>query len=173
MHGQIMNFLRGRKDRHPEHFAPGVRVLDLGSRNINGSARELFDRPSFYLGIDCHDGPGVDVVGVVHEVLESRHTDLVDVVVSTEMLEHDPFWEQTMQAAVPLLRPGGLFLLSCASRRRPAHHLEDSPVPGYYGGLDPDDLLPVLDRLTMWTSLEGWRVRNDLDTLIAGVVGDG
>jgi len=173
MHGQIMGFLQGRKEHHPGHFVPGVRVLELGSRDINGSPRQLFDRPGFYLGIDCHGGPGVDVVGVVHEVLASRKLDLLDVVVSTEMLEHDPYWQQTLQAAVPLLRPGGLFMLSCASRCRPAHHLEDSPVPGHYGGLDPADLLPVLEPMHLWTSLEGWLVRNDLDTLVAGVVGDG
>lgn len=171
MHGQVMQFLHRQLQLSPEHAQPGQRVLELGSRDINGSPRQCFPRPAFYLGIDCHAGPGVDAVGVVHQVLEARSLELVDVVVSTEMLEHDPYWEQTLASSVALLKPGGLFLLSCASPKRGAHHLEDSPIPGHYQGLGPADLLPVLQPLALWTRLEAWTARNDLDTFVAGVVG--
>ena len=171
MHGQVMSFLKAELQRSPQHALPGVRVLELGSRDINGSPRSCFPAPAYYLGIDCHSGPGVDVVGVVHEILNSRSCEPFVVVVSTEMLEHDPFWTQTLCASVSLLKPGGLFLLSCASRKRGAHHLEDSPVPGHYQGLNPEDLLPVLHRLALWESLDGWTARGDLDTFICGKVG--
>jgi SAM-dependent methyltransferase len=93
----------------------------------------------------------------------------VDVVVSTEMLEHDPFWQQTLQAAAAHLRPGGLLAFSCASRARPEHHLEDSPTPGYYGGRDPDEMLEVLRKECEWSSLHGRLERNGLDTFVWGV----
>ena len=39
-----------------------ARVVEVGSRDINGSIRELVDADT-YVGIDLEEGPGVDVVG--------------------------------------------------------------------------------------------------------------
>lgn len=178
MHGSIMNWLRGHADRMPGHFKDGARVLELGSRNINGSPRDVFGErgidPAYYLGVDANGGAGVDVAGVAHEVVPEhaiKKMGCFDIVISTEMLEHDPYWEQTLQLCARALRPGGVLLLSCASSRRKPHNLDDSPVPGHYRGLDPDDLVPVLEATGPWLSLRGARDRNDLDTLIEGVRG--
>lgn len=169
MHQSVQNFLGNIAKRRPAFFAAGARVLELGSRDINGTPRHLFPQPALYVGIDCHGGPGVDVVGVVHEVLPLLPPGEVDVVVSTEMLEHDPFWRETLRAAVGRLRPGGLFALTCAARRRAAHNLEDSPTPGHYQGLDPADMLPVLRQLCEWEELNGALDRAGLDSTVWGV----
>ena len=43
----------------------GIRVIELGSRNVNGSVRPLLQeklKPEFYVGVDAMPGPDVDVV---------------------------------------------------------------------------------------------------------------
>jgi len=167
MHSTVMDWLQSLRIANPALFAPGARVLEYGSRDINGSPRRMFPAPAYYLGIDAYAGAGVDIVGIAHE-----HPPVggpVDVVVSTEMLEHDPYWERTLQAAVEHLRPGGLLAFSCASRARPEHHLEDSPTPGYYGGRNPEEMLQVLRAACEWASLEGKLERSGLDTFVWGI----
>lgn len=162
MHGTVMEYLRKIKARYPEHFKGGV-VLEYGSRDINGTPRPLFDSPEKYVGIDCHEGAGVDWVGICHEYTEMEEGSC-DVVVSTEMLEHDPYVEETVAAAWKMLKPGGIFLGTCAGRLRGAHHLEDSPVPGYYGGVDPEDIKASLAHNGEWSLIEASFVRGKLDT---------
>lgn len=169
MHRQVSDWLQARLREHPEHAGPGQRVLELGSRNINGTPRSGWPAGTWWLGIDAHAGRDVDVVGVAHEQIPEHVQEPVDVVVTTEMLEHDPFWRDTLQAAVEVLRPGGLFLLSCASTRRAPHHLEDSPVPGHYEGLDAAPIVERLRELCSWQQLQGEELRNGLDTFVVGV----
>ena len=44
-----------------------------------------------------------------------------DVVISCEVMEHNPFWPETMANMIRLLRPGGLMVMSCASVGRKEH----------------------------------------------------
>lgn len=169
MHRQVSDWLQARVREHPQHAGQGASVLELGSRNINGSPRTQWPAGTRWLGIDAHAGRDVDVVGVAHEQIPVHVEGAVDVVVTTEMLEHDPFWQRTLEAAVQVLRPGGLLLLSCASKRRSPHHLEDSPVPGHYEGLDPDPIVAHLRTLCEWENLHGEALRNGLDTFVHGV----
>jgi hypothetical protein len=40
-----------------------VRVLDVGSYDVNGSYRHLFDKSKYhYTGLDMEEGPNVDIV---------------------------------------------------------------------------------------------------------------
>jgi SAM-dependent methyltransferase len=170
MHRQVTDWLHARLREHPGHAGPGQRVLELGSRNINGTPRSCWPAGTWWLGIDAHAGRDVDVVGVAHEQIPLHIDAPVDVMVTTEMLEHDPFWQATLREAVRVLRPGGLLLLSCASTRRAPHHLDDSPVPGHYEGLDPDTIVAHLHSLGSWRSLHGEALRNGLDTFVVGVL---
>ena len=167
MHGTVMKFISLARESHPAHFAPGVRVLEFGSLNINGSPRELFTDPGEYIGIDCHGGRGVDVVGICHEF--EHDVGEFDVVISTEMLEHDPYWEKTLKHASDMLRVGGLLVLTCASPARPEHNLEDSPIPGYYGGLGVSDVQVVLESACAWNTLEVRLDRWDFDLIVHGI----
>lgn len=83
-------------------------VLEVGSYDQNGSVRSLF--PGHYLGIDVRDGPGVDVAIPIDQVPTFC---AVDVVVSTETLEHDPRPWQTVAHMARLLLPGGHLVLTC------------------------------------------------------------
>lgn len=100
-----------------EHDLADRRVLEVGSRDINGTVRPLFRGE--YVGVDMLPGPGVDMVvepGVLPFPQES-----FDAVVTTEMLEHDPFFWRTMQDMTRVLAPGGLLVLTTRGIGFPYH----------------------------------------------------
>ena len=74
--------------------------------------RPLFDGVRNYTGIDALPGPGVDLVLNAHQLTANVKRNSFDVVVSTEMLEHDDrFWESvTLMGRV--LKPQGYLLLT-------------------------------------------------------------
>ena len=65
----------------------GLRILEFGSHDVNGSPRSLFNGCRDYIGVDPWDGPGVDVVSTAQEYDGQA---AFDVVISAETLEHDP-----------------------------------------------------------------------------------
>jgi SAM-dependent methyltransferase len=130
------------KHAHPEHFI-GVKVLDIGSLDINGNNRYLFDNCD-YTGIDIGEGKNVDVVCSGHLF---KSDDLFDVVISTECFEHDKHYAETLNNAYNLLKVGGLLLFSCAAPGRPEHGTTrtskgDSPFTNdYYKNLSDTDIV--------------------------------
>ena len=135
------------KYAHPEYFI-GTNVLDIGSLDINGNNRYLFEQCD-YTGIDIGEGLNVDVVCSGHLF---KSDDLFDVVISTECFEHDEYWQQTLKNVINnLLKEGGLFLFSCAAPGRPEHGTKktspkDSPfTTDYYRNLSEEDIRSVLD----------------------------
>lgn len=83
-------------------------TLEVGSLDVNGSVRDLFDGP--YVGVDARPGPGVDAVMDGHGL--SFTAESFDVVVSTEMLEHDQAFWLSLAEMGRVLRPGGHLLLT-------------------------------------------------------------
>lgn len=116
-HKQQQDYFARVRKVMPERFR-AARVLDCGSLDINGNNRWLFEGGS-YVGLDIAPGRNVDVVSRTHEY--DAPDGSFDVVISAECLEHDMFYEKSLQAMVRLLRPGGLLLLSCATTGRPEH----------------------------------------------------
>lgn len=101
----------------PNYFRRS-RVLDIGSLDINGSNRYLFDGCQ-YTGIDIGRGKNVDHVSKGHEW--NAPPNYYDTIICTEVFEHDKYYVQTIQNAWRMLRPGGLFLFTCATIGRPEH----------------------------------------------------
>lgn len=97
----------------------GARVLEVGSYDVNGSVRRLFEGAREYVGVDLVEGPGVDRV-VDGSAIDDPDGSW-DVTVSGECFEHDPHWEDTFRTMVRLARPGGLVAFTCASRGRIEH----------------------------------------------------
>jgi len=107
MHGSVMEFLR------VEIAALGISersVLDVGALNVNGSGRRFFSGP--YWGVDMQPGPGVDEVVNAHDLQDSENLGPFEVIVCTEMLEHDdaPWLSLTEMRAVCA---DGYLLLTC------------------------------------------------------------
>ena len=134
-HKQQKAFCKSVRSKYKKYFKSVV-VVDVGSLDINGNNRYLFDFRSRYLGIDLYRGINVDIVGNAPEVLAKikdhlweRHLkrnyvhmmahDMdvymhqkaiveIDTIISTEMLEHDFNWEESLLAMYKQLRSGGL-----------------------------------------------------------------
>lgn len=104
-----------------EFFLPsmsGVRVLEIGSYDVNGSIRKIFDG-SEYLGVDLFEGPGVDVVSSGH--LLKVPDGSFDVSISSECFEHNPFWVDTFKNMHRMTADSGMLAITCASRGRLEH----------------------------------------------------
>ena len=116
-HIEQREFCERVKKLYPTFFK-NKKVLDIGSLDINGSNRDLFVDCE-YTGIDVGEGRNVDIVSVGH--LFKGPDNHFDVIISTEVFEHDMFYPQTIQNVMRMLKPGGLFLFTCASPGRPEH----------------------------------------------------
>jgi SAM-dependent methyltransferase len=115
-HSAQMDFCYQIKNIFPMFFK-NVRVLDIGSQDINGNNRIYFENID-YVGVDVFDGKNVDVVCPGHKYDSDKR---FDVVCSTECFEHDPFWNETLNNMHRLLKPGGLFFFTCAGDGRDEH----------------------------------------------------
>jgi SAM-dependent methyltransferase len=117
-HQEQRSFCEAVKRTFPRFFR-NVSVLEVGSLDINGSIRDLF-QDCDYTGIDLGEGKGVDVI-CPGNIYRKGERDIYDVVVSTECFEHDMHFRETFQNMYDLLKPGGLFFFTCASDGRPEH----------------------------------------------------
>lgn len=115
--------LRAWKREYPKFFKK-VKVLELGSRNINGSVRKHFKGCEF-VGVDWKMGKDVDVVCFAHET--SFGKEYFDVIISFSMLEHDIFWKESLTHNLRQLKKDGLIMLSWIGRGGYPHDLECSP----------------------------------------------
>lgn len=129
------------KSMFPDFFYQ-KEVLDMGSLDVNGNNRYLFDA-SYYVGVDICPGKNVDIICAAHQFESLRP---FDVVISTEMLEHDKHWRHSLYAMTKNLRCGGLLLFTCATTGRPEHGTtrtqpESSPATNdYYYNLTQKDI---------------------------------
>lgn len=134
MHRQVKKYLGELKLQFPNYFQ-NVKVLDCGSLDINGNNRHLFNNIE-YTGIDIVKGRNVDVVTKIHEFLVDK-SGVYDVVISSEMLEHDKHFTQSLKAMFRLLRNGGLLIITAAGEGRSEHGTTnnipvDSPLTNDY-----------------------------------------
>jgi SAM-dependent methyltransferase len=153
-HKEQQYFLELTSNKFPEHFT-NVKVLDIGSLDINGNNRKHLKQPYFYTGLDLAKGPNVDVVSPAH-LYECGYQ--FDLIMSGECFEHDIFYSQSLKNIVKLLKSGGLFVFTCASTNRPEHGTtKTSPQNApfleeygeewcnYYKNLTEDDIREVLN----------------------------
>jgi SAM-dependent methyltransferase len=169
MHEAQKNFCLRVKERFSEKFR-GVRVLDVGSLDVNGNNRYLFE-DCFYVGIDVGEGPNVDVVSPLHAW---HAVGGFDTIISTECLEHDMYWHETLKAAVRLLKSNGLLLFTCASGDRKEHgtlrtDTYSSPLTcairgweNYYRNLYAEDVRTAIDVEDIFSSHQFEQTHEDL-----------
>lgn len=116
---------------------PPLDVLEFGSYNINGSVRDAYPTANSWWGIDIASGNGVDEVA---DATNWKSDKRFDVVVCAEAFEHTEFWRDIILNAYEHLKPGGIFVASCATRSRPAHSAFDGgPLRDgeFYENVDP------------------------------------
>jgi hypothetical protein len=114
-------------------------VLEIGSRNVNGAVRELFDAER-YIGVDVMPGPGVDIVASGRDYVPDT---VPHVVVCCEVLEHTAEAEAIVAHALSLLPVGGVLLLTAAGPERAPHSaIDGGPLRSteHYRNITIDDL---------------------------------
>jgi len=107
----------------PEEFT-GKRVLEIGSKYINGSVRPLIERflqPREYVGIDIEPGKFVDIVLPAEKVLDFFGPESFDVVIATELSEHVKDWRLVVNNMKGVLKRGGYIYITTRSRGFPYH----------------------------------------------------
>lgn len=116
-HAEQIEFCKKIKDMYPDMFK-NKNVLDVGSLDINGNNRYLFEECS-YTGIDVAPGRNVDIVSVGHEY--KGPDNFYDFIVSTECFEHDMNYRLTIKNIFRMLKSGGMFMFTCATANRREH----------------------------------------------------
>jgi SAM-dependent methyltransferase len=103
------------------------KVLEVGAYNVNGSLREYVSmlKPLSYTGVDMREGPGVDVVCDVNDIVEKFGVKSFDVVICTEMMEHVKNWRRAIYNMKDVLNVGGCILLTTRSK---GFHRHDYPA---------------------------------------------
>ena len=144
MHSEQKTFCNKTKIKFPESFK-NKKVLDVGSLDINGNNRYLFDDCN-YIGIDLGPGENVDIVCPAHKFKGE-----FDTIISTEAFEHDIHFEESLQRITELLNPGGLFLFTCAAWGRYEHGTkettpDDSPFTNeHYRNISEGEVRTAID----------------------------
>lgn len=151
MHIEQKQFCQYVRLLYPTYFS-NVKVLDVGSLDINGNNQDLFANCQ-YTGIDIAPGKNVHVVTRGHEY--NAPDQYYDTIISTECFEHDKYYSLTIANIVRMLRVGGLFLFTCATTGRREHGTRnttpsDAPFltgdwADYYKNLTKQDILDIPD----------------------------
>lgn len=152
-HVEQITYCQSVKTRHKEFFEKTT-VLEIGSLNVNGSFRDLFNGCE-YVGVDIVKGLAVDVVCKGHEYTSKTQ---FDVVCSGECFEHDEYWKKTLTNMYKLLRTGGLFFFTCASTGRAEHGTSKGEFWGtsknYYRNLTKEDIKSVFNLEELFNDYE-------------------
>ena len=116
-HNEQWIFCNQVKEKFPESFK-NKKVLDIGSFDVNGNEEFLFENCEFF-GLDLGEVPGVDIVCPAQEY--DAPDESYETIISCECWEHNPFYKESIQNAIRILKSGGLFLFTCATTGRPIH----------------------------------------------------
>ncbi len=110
MHESSFDKMQHFRDRYlTDQVSDPLTIYDLGSLDVNGSYRRLFDEPVWnYQGIDMAPGNNVDVVLKNPYHWSEINSKTADVVISGQAFEHMGYFWVTMLEVARVLKPGGL-----------------------------------------------------------------
>jgi len=135
------------KEYVDKYIATIGNVIEVGSHNVNGGVRHLFEKADDYVGIDMDRGPGVDIIMNSH-VVDRKFGYKPNVIVCLEMLEHDNAPWLTVQAMRNLLAPEGYLIISTPMNGFPEHrypkdyfrYMRDAYTDWFFDGFSILDL---------------------------------
>ncbi len=110
MHASSFAHMQNFKEKYLSKLTSDeLTIFDLGSMDVNGTYREIFDNPAWhYRGLDLAEGKNVDIVLKNTYSWKEIKTDSVDVLISGQAFEHMEFFWITMLEVARVLKPGGL-----------------------------------------------------------------
>lgn len=145
MHEQARQFTLFVKSILPNYFHSKV-VLDVGSGDINGNNRFLFEN-CIYQGNDVIQAPNVTIVSKTKDL--PFPDNYFDTIISTECFEHDPEYKESFLKIHKMLKPEGLFCFTCASTGRYEHGTRRTTPQDSYGTIgNLDDMSDYYKNLT-------------------------
>jgi len=98
-----------------EHYAlKPSKILDIGSKNENGSLRKYASLKHEYVGIDMVGGNNVDIVQEDPYLLPFK-ADTFDIVTSSSVFEHSQMFWVLSNEIFRILKPNGIFYLNTPS----------------------------------------------------------
>jgi SAM-dependent methyltransferase len=167
-HKEQMNFFSDLSQRFPDNFYSAVRILEIGSQNINGTVRDFFPNANQYLGIDL--AVALDVDWVVPGELLELPDGWADIIISTECFEHCENWEKVLLNMIRICKSSGLIIITCASTGRAAHGTIDSDkdsspfTTSYYKNIGMDDITQriIIEEYFIRHAFEANSISNDL-----------
>lgn len=127
------------------------RVVEFGSRDINGNIRDLLPPDAEYIGVDQAAGPNVDMVAEASGYSPPWHPDLV---LCLNMLEHTPIAPIIINNAWRILAVGGSLILSWPDETWPPHSAIDGGAlreGEFYHNTTAPELLEMLERFQTHT----------------------
>jgi SAM-dependent methyltransferase len=94
--------------------ATGLKIVDIGAQDVNGSLRSVAPLHNDYIGVDFAEGKGVDVILTDPYVLPFEDSS-IDVIVSSSCYEHAEFFWLSFNEALRVLKPTGLLYINAPS----------------------------------------------------------
>ena len=116
-HKEQRDYIQRIKNKFPNAFKD-CKVLDIGSFDVNGKEEAFFEN-CYFIGLDIGPGPGVNVICPAQEYDAPDET--FDTIISCECWEHNPYYKESIQNAIRMLKSGGYFIFTCATTGRPVH----------------------------------------------------
>ena len=178
MHIQARDFTLFVKKILSDYFINKY-VLDVGSGDINGNNRFLFENCK-YEGNDVIAANNVTIVSKTKDL--SFENDTFDTIISTECFEHDPEYKASFVKIYKMLKPNGLFCFTCASTDRLEHgtkksHPNDSygtignleDMKDYYKNLTEFDLHEILNLNNLFSSWDTYYNSESKDLYFIGI----
>lgn len=130
--------------KYCEENIEGKKVLDIGSYNLNGCVKPIFEKAS-YVGVDMAQGPNVDIVANCNDLPFENNS--FDIIVSISCFEHDNMFWLTFLEMLRVLKPGGFLYVN-------------APSNGPYHAHPTDNWRFYLDS---WKALEEWGKKNGFE----------
>ena len=91
-----------------------VKVIDIGSQDINGSLKEVCPKNFKYIGVDFQKGKNVDII-LTDPYKLPFDDNSIDIVISSSCFEHsEMFWLSYLEI-LRILKPKGLLYLNVPS----------------------------------------------------------
>ena len=158
------------------NFNKDINVLEIGSLDVNGNIRNLFDFTNEYIGIDLEKGPNVDLVLNGTNINELNTN--FDIIISCECFEHAKDWKLIFEKMCQISKPNSFIVISVASTGRVEHGTERSgnwQSPGnkddYYLNLTKKDFIKNFNLKKIFSSHFFFYNVNSYDLYFVGIKG--
>jgi 2-polyprenyl-3-methyl-5-hydroxy-6-metoxy-1,4-benzoquinol methylase len=124
----------------------GKHVLEVGSRNVNGSVRPSLVKlnPASYIGVDIQTGEYVDKIVNANELVKEFGEQSFDVVISTEMVEHVWNWIQVFNQMKLVTKDLGYIYITTRNKNSSQHD-----YPKDYWRYEKQDMIDIFNDFTV------------------------